>query len=319
MPKIATRAIVFSIFALLVVGAISLALPVDANSGIGGISQRPQKDFALVGTDDITKTVYLPLIMAPYRPLFVGLQLEWTGSGYGRGSHTNPLWDAAYRLTRDLDMMTDSDTIRSSNYETYTLNPSGWPDDSWYSYYSVSSLQFRSSSAAPNPDWKWDYWDWILPRSAMLSNGAIYMVSGQPFIVSGPFDKYTAFGRAVRYWRLANQNKFLLWDNGGDWTIYAHPNEIILQYDAGETRLLLYYNELRHYYYQGNLVDDTVQWIDDLTATNAWPSGLGGYQDLGLFPSIAPHLQPETTDPDRHVITGLREPVIWPDASRNPR
>ena len=318
MRKIATRAIVFSIFALLAVGAISSALPADANSGIGGISQMPQKDFALVGTEDITKTVYLPLIMAPYKPLFVGLSLQWTGAGYGRGTTFDP-WEAAHSLTRDLDIMTDSDTIRSRNYEMYTLNPFSWPDASWYAYYSVSSLQFRSSSAVPNPDWKWDYWDWILPRSAMLSNGATYMIGGQPFLVSGPFDGYSAFGQAVRYWRLANQNAFLLWDDGGVWTLYAHPGEIILHYEAGERRLLLYYDELRHYYKQGNLVDDTVRWLGNLTATNAWPGSLRRYQDSGLFPSIAPHLQPETTDPDRHAITGPREPVTWPDASRNPR
>jgi len=98
------------------------------------------------------------------------------------------------------------------------------------------------------------------------------MINGQAFLVSGPYSGYTAFGQAVQYWQLTNRDKFLLWDDGGDWKEYVHPGEITLRYDAGITRLLIYNNELRRWYYRGNLTSDTIQWIDNLTSTNAWPT-----------------------------------------------
>jgi len=213
-------------------------------------------------------TVYLPLVLRlwPRPPLFVGMTARWDGTGHGRGSE---YWEAGSHLTRHLDTMTDADTIRSSNHLWYSPNPFGWPDETWYSYYSISTLEFKASSLPPDPSWKWGKY-WILPYGVSLSNGATVLIDGQPFIVSGPYDGYTAFGKPVRYWELVNRDKFLFWD-GGDWQQYVHPSDITLRYDAGSTRLLLYSDVLRHYYYCGEPTSDTVQWIEVLTSTNAWP------------------------------------------------
>ena len=235
-------------------------------------------------SDTATQTIYLPILAKPRPPLFVGMTAHWESAGYGRGSE---VWDAGYHLTRNLDTMTDADTIRSNNYGSYSPNPNGLPDESWYSYYSITTLAFKASSAPPDPDWKWAGADWILPYSISLSNGATVMIYGQGFLVSGPYAGYTAFGQAVQYWQLTNRDKFLLWANGGDWTLYAHPGEIILRYDAGSTRLLIYMNELRRGYYRGNLTSDTIQWIDNLTSTNAWHTVQGTLQGVSSYASLS--------------------------------
>lgn len=244
-------------------------LGANATSVHKSVEQMSPSSMVLSATDTLTRTVYLPFISKPRPPLFVEMTLRWDSSGYGRGSE---VWDAGYHLTRHLDTMTDADTIRSNNYAWYSPNPFNLPDEAWYSYYSISTLEFKASSMPPDPDWKWVGADFVLPYSVSMSNGATAMINGQPFIVSGPYDGYTAFGKAVQYWQLTNRDKFLLWDNGGDWKLYVHPGEITIQYDAGSTRLLLYYSELRRLYYRGSLTSDTIQWIDILTSTNAWPT-----------------------------------------------
>lgn len=88
--------------------------------------------------------------------------------------------------------------------------------------------------------------------------------------MSGPHAGYTAFGRAVQYWKLANRDKFLYRDGGGDYKQYVHAGDVTLWYDAGNTRLLLYCNVLRREYYKGNLTSDTVQYIYNLTSSNAF-------------------------------------------------
>jgi len=277
--KIKSIALAVKLIAAVVstITAAASATEINASSAETSNAQMPVGSTVLFPSDTLTTTVYLPLISKPLPPLFVGMTARWDSAGYGRGSE---VWDAGYHLTRNLDTMTDSDTIRSNNYAWYSPNPFNWPDESWYSYYSVSTLQFKASSAPPNPDWKWAGANWILPYNVALSNGATVMIDGQAFLVSGPYSGYTAFGQAVLYWQLTNRDKFLIWDNGGDWAEYIHPGEITLRYDAGSTRLLLYNNELRHWYYRGNLTSDTIQWIDNLTSTNAWPTSQSEQQGL---------------------------------------
>jgi|YNPNPStandDraft_1061719.scaffolds.fasta_scaffold32675_3 hypothetical protein len=270
------KSIATIITALLVAGSVTVtalsASRANATSVHESVEQMSSGSIVLSTGGTLTPTAYLPIIFVPRPPLFVGMTLRWDSSGYGRGSE---VWDAGYHLTRNLDTMTDADTIRSNNYAWYSPNPFNWPDETWYSYYSISTLEFKASSVPPNPDWKWAGAYWILPYGISISNGAVVTINGQPFIVSGPYDGYTAFGKAVRYWQLTNRDKFLLWDNGGDWRLYVHPGEITIRYDAGSTRLLLYYNGLRHWYYRGSLTSDTIQWIDILTSTNAWPTAQG--------------------------------------------
>ena len=269
-------------------------------------SQSIIDNVILSSTETLTETVYLPLISKPIPPLFLGMTVRWDSVGYSRGSE---VWDAGYHRIRNLDMMTDSDTIRSNNHGWYSPNPWTWPDEYWYSYYSVSTLQFKASSSPPDPDWKWGAVDWILPFSVVLSNNITIMIDRQAFIVSGPYSGYTTFGKAVQYWQLTNRDKFLLWDDGGDWKVYIHPGEYILRYDAGSTRLLIYNNELRHYYYQGNLTSDTMQWIENLSSSNSWPASGSVQQDLDIFDnvvnekqSLMVRLQQERGRGEMHII-----------------
>jgi hypothetical protein len=201
-------------------------------------------------------------------PLFVGLQLRWDGSGYIRGSE---YYDVGTHATRDLNGLTDADTIRSHYYHWYDPNPENWASETWDSYYSVSTGYFKSSSVPGDPSWKWGN-PWVMPYDWRLSNGQTFIIDGKAFLVSGPYSGYTAFGKAVQYWKLINRDKFLYWDGGGNWKQYVHPGDITLWYDAGSTRLELYSNVLRRYYYKGNLTSDTVQYIENLTSSNSFPS-----------------------------------------------
>ena len=213
--------------------------------------------------------VYLPLVMKPRLPLFIGLQLRWDGAGYIRGSE---YYDIGVHEERELDAMTDADTIRSHNHQWYDPNPLDFDPTTWYTYYSVSTGYFKSSSLPADPSWKWGYY-WILPYDWQWSNGQTVSIDGQAFTVSGPHSGYTAFGQAVQYWRLVNLNRFLFWDGGGDWRQYVHAGDAILWYDSGNTRLLLHGDVLRRYYYQGSETSDTVQYITNLTSSNAFGTG----------------------------------------------
>jgi hypothetical protein len=211
--------------------------------------------------------VFLPFAAKPYVPLLVGLHLRWDSNGYVRGSE---YYDIGYHLERELTGMTDSDTIRCENYDWYDPNPFGWPPETWQSYYSVSTGYFKSSSVPSDPSWKWGC-PWILPYEWRYHNGQTVSLGGQVFIVSGPHSGYTAWGQAVQYWQLVNRDSFLFWDGGGDWKQYVSPGDITLRYDAGESRLMLYRNVLRTYYFQGAPTIDTVQYIDLLTYASSFP------------------------------------------------
>ncbi len=205
-------------------------------------------------------------------PLFVGLQVRWDGMGYIRGSE---YYDVGSHLQRELNEITSPDTIKSHNYNWYDPDPQGWGSSTWDSYYSVSTGYFKSSSIPGDPSWKWGM-PWVLPYDWQLENGVVISIGGQPFLTSGPYSGYTAFGKPVEYWVLVNRDKFLYWDGGGDWTQYVHAGDITLWYDADNSRLLLHRDVLRRYYYQGELTSDTVQYISNLTYANSFP-------DVGIF------------------------------------
>jgi len=201
-------------------------------------------------------------------PLFVGLQLRWDGNGYIRGSEYA---DVGWHFQRNLNGLTDADTIRSHYYSWYSPNPYGWDSETWDSYYSVTTGYFRSSSVPDDPAWKWGY-PWILPYDWQFSNGQTVSIDGQAFTVSGPHSGYTAFGKLVQYWKLVNKNKFLFWDGGGSWKQYVHPGDITLHYESGNTRLLLYSDILRRDYYNGQITSNTVQYVENLTSANSFPT-----------------------------------------------
>ena len=197
-------------------------------------------------------------------PLFVGLRMRWDGVGYIRG---DSVYDVGVHTERNLDIMTDADTIRSNSREWY--DPGNIDSSSWYAYYSVTTGEWRASSVPDDPSRKWAE-DWVLAYGLQFSNGQTVSIDGKRFLVTGPHDGYTAFGEAVQYWEFVNRDKFVFHDNGGDWKEYVHAGDITLRYDAGNTRLLLHYNVLRRYYYRGNLTSNTVQYIDNLTSSSSF-------------------------------------------------
>jgi len=232
-------------------------------------------------------------------PLFVGLELRWDGDGYIRGSR---YYDIGYHETKDLNDLTDADTVRVHSHAWYSPNPLDFDSETWDSYYSVSTGHFKSSSVPSDPSWKWGY-PWILPYDWQFSNGQVFWLGGQAFTVSGPHSGYTAWGQAIQYWQLVNRDKFLYWDGGGDWKQYVHSGDITLRYDAGSTRLLLHDDILRRYYYKGQQTSDTVQYIINLTEANAFPSGVLLKKQTKHFGALVFHPSSTTDELD----TVLRE------------
>lgn len=199
-------------------------------------------------------------------PLFVGLDLRWDGKGYIR---TERAYNVGTHIERNCNGLTDPDTIRCHTHLWYSPNPRYWDDESYDSYYSVSTGVFKSSSLPSDPSWKWGC-PGILPYDWTFHNGQTFSLDGQAFLVSGPHSGYTAFGKAVQYWKLVNKNKFLYWDGGGDWKQYVHAGDAELHYDAGPSRLLLHEDLLRTQYYKGDRTNNTVRYIDNLTSANAF-------------------------------------------------
>jgi len=200
-------------------------------------------------------------------PLFVGLSVRWDGAGYVRGYY---YYDIGWHGERVLDMLTEPDTIRSNNHNWYDPDPLGFGPEYYYSYYSVTTGQWKASSIPGDPSWKWGY-SWKLDYDSQFTNGENVTINGQKFTVTGPHAGYTTWGKTIWYWEFVNQDKFLIWDGGGDWKQYVHAGDAILRYDAGNSLLLIYDNILRRYYYQGGLTSDTVQYIINLTSANSIP------------------------------------------------
>jgi hypothetical protein len=171
--------------------------------------------------------------------------------------------------------LTEPDTVEIVTDQWYDPDPAGLGSERRTCYYSVTQGYQLSCDRAPNPDWKFGYY-WYLPYQWHLENGQEILMSGQPFSVSGPHSGHTAFGRPVEYWRLANKNRMLIYDDG--WiTQYIPVGAAKLSYDAGPTRLLLH----RDFFRQVYRLDDpyaTVQYIEDLTSSNAFsgPADLSG-------------------------------------------
>jgi hypothetical protein len=213
-------------------------------------------------------------------PLFVGLKVQWDGKGFIR--FTDESYDAGWHSTRECIGLTDSETIQCQNHNWYEPNPAGLDPEFWDSFYSVFTGRLKARSAIRDPDWKW-HWYGILPYDEQIHDGQIVHVGGQPFRVSGPLQGYTSFGRRVSYWRLVNTRRFLFWDGGGDWRQYVHEGDATLWYDAGNTKLLLSKDVLRHNYYRNSLNGGTVQYIIKLAYASSFP-GMGAWvQNSGVL------------------------------------
>jgi hypothetical protein len=202
----------------------------------------------------------------PDNPLFVGLTARWDGRGFVK---TDKTYEPGTHWTMEFSEMAGSDMIMAKNIYWYDPNPLEWPASVWDEFYSVSSGRLLYRSEGEDPAFKWNYYR-ILPYDVDYQDGQIVAIDGQKFIVSGPHWGYGSFGQQITYWRLISHEKFLAWDDGSGWQLYVHLGEVTLEYDLN-TRLLLKSDVLRHYYLDGELTEYTIQYINYLTASNAYP------------------------------------------------
>ncbi len=240
---------------VLAIGPLSLLLLAANASGPWSISR--------VGAAS-ANTVFLPLISRPAPPLAVGYQFRWDGNGYIRGSLA---YNVGVHTTANFDTMADGDTIRARWSLWYDPNPWAFPSETWDSYYSLSTGYLKSTTSVVDPAWKWGF-PLILPFDWRWQNGQTVSIDGQAFVVSGPFPNYV-LGQAIQCWKLTNRDKFLYGD-WGDTKQYVNPGDVILEYDAGPSRLNTRSDILRREYYKGNLTQDTVQYIEQLTAASSF-------------------------------------------------
>lgn len=202
-------------------------------------------------------------------PIYVGLDLRWDGVGY---LNIGNYYQVGSHFSKTFDTITSPGVVRARNRDWYDPDPLQFGETSWDEFYEVSTGRFLSSSVPGNPSWKWGP-PWLAGYNADFSGVQTVMIDGQRFTVTGPHDGHTAFGYPVRYWEFTNQERFLIYDDGGDWTQYVHPGDILLRYDAGASKLMIHSNELRHYYENGDRSDFTVQYIMNLTQAGSFPGG----------------------------------------------
>jgi len=196
--------------------------------------------------------------------------MRWDGQGFIRvdesfnvGTH----WEMA------VTELTSPDIGKFASRFWYDPNPQGWEDTQYNSFYRLSSGEFLSSSVIDNPDWKW-YNPWFLSYNYVPAHNQTAYFGGQPFSVTGPYDGVTAFGKPYSYWQVVNQQAFLYHDNGGEWTQQVLPGDAVLRYDAGPSRLQTYSDIRRTFFYNGEVTEYTVRYIEQLTAAGSFGAAI---------------------------------------------
>ncbi len=200
-------------------------------------------------------------------PLYVGLRGRWDGKGF---LYIDDYYEPGTHKTFICDALTDADTIRCKFNKWYDPNPLGWESETWNSYYSVKTGEYKSTDAIDDPVWKWGY-SWKLAYNSWFTNGDTVRIGEQKFTVSGPTAGYTSYGQPINYWEFINQEKFLVQDTGDGLATYVHPGDVILRYDAGSSGLLLYDNFNRHVYYEGEDWGYYARYISNLSAATSLP------------------------------------------------
>lgn len=200
-------------------------------------------------------------------PLYVGLRVRWDGSGFIRGELS---YDIGSHQTKFFSSLIDADTIRCDNRNWYYPNPLDFESESYTTYFSVTTGEFRSSSSIDDPSWKWGA-PWRLSYEAAYQNDTKVKIGGQDFTVTGPHSGYTSFGTPIQYWEFINQDRILMYDDGEGYKQYVDEGDARLRYDAGESRLQIFEDIKRQIYIDGDRIDLTVQYIDVLSAATSLP------------------------------------------------
>lgn len=129
-------------------------------------------------------------------PLFVGLNIRMDAKGYIRGSE---YYDIGVHATYQFNTLTDVDTIREDGHRWYDPNPLNFDPETWLSYFSPTTGQWKTSNIPPDPSWKWNGEYFMLAYGAQYTNGATVLFDGQKFTVSGPLDGYLTNGKPIKY------------------------------------------------------------------------------------------------------------------------
>jgi hypothetical protein len=119
-----------------------------------------------------------------------------------------------------------------------------------------------------DPAWKWGY-GWFLSYAYQPENGETIEIDDVDFRVYGPNHGTTSFGTTILYWEFVNEDRILFYDDGAGLKQYINPGEAILRYHAGSSRLLIYSNLLRRFYEDGEAMDLTVQYIDNISSATS--------------------------------------------------
>lgn len=212
----------------------------------------------------ILAVIPVPTTPPPPPPpiLHNGLQLQWDGEGYIY--FDDYYWNPGTHLTRAVDQQIDADTVRVASQQWYSPNPFGWQDEVWYCHYNTFSNRAELCSVVNDPAWKWGYY-WILPADMTLASGQTTIIDGQVFTATGPHIFLTAYGEEAHFWRMVNQDRFLIHNNSGEWKQYVERGDAILFYEFTGSGLLLYSNIKRTYYKNDERTADTVRYEDYLT------------------------------------------------------
>ncbi len=195
-------------------------------------------------------------VAPPQATLHVGLQLRWDGSGYILFEGYS--WRPGTHETRAVDEQVDGDTVRVAGQLWYSPNPLDFESDSWYCHYNTATNRAEMCSGEDDPSWKWGY-TWILPAGTALANGQRLTIDGQSFDISGPHTFLTGYGEEAAFWRLRNRDRFLFFDDGGQWTQYVEAGDVSLYYDI-DNGILLYDNIKRTFYKNGASTSSYVQY-----------------------------------------------------------
>lgn len=199
-------------------------------------------------------------------PIFVGERNGWDGDGF---INFETYQEVGTHLRRTFDQMVAADVIRSDNLHWYDPNPNDWEQEQWYSHYKLSTGEFVSSSVPSSSVWKFSD-PWFIRYPFDFQAGQDVLISGNRFSVAGPYDGVTTFGAPVSYWQLVNRERVLYYENG-PWKQYVLPGELVLHYDAGQTRLQLYRDVMRREYYNSSATPYNVRYVHWLTVSNAFP------------------------------------------------
>lgn len=201
-------------------------------------------------------------------PLFVGLKLQWQGTGYLSSGETSK--EIGFFGEEQIFERNDAGHVRSTGHQRFAPNPSGWPEETWITEYDPLTGTFVSSTLPEDPQQKWGF-PWFLPYALDLSKSKAVSIDGRVFLVTGPLETTTVGEKPVRYWQLINRDRFLYRDEGGGKQEFVEKGNVELWYADSALRVLLRQRITRQVYENRRATGESIQANLDLTVANIFP------------------------------------------------